>query len=85
MDLDKRLQMAQLLSALLKQDKLVKFVGKPQDESEDASRKEVEVYLKEHLQNLLLNVMGEVPTDAFSKEETAILKSMVAKIRQGVK
>ena len=80
--LDKRLSMAQLLSTLLKQEKLIRFHGKA-DEAGEAIRKEVEVFVKEHLQNLLLGVMGEVSQTQFSSDETAILKSMVAKIKQG--
>lgn len=85
MDLDKRLAMAQVLAGLLKQERIIRFVGKPDSAGDEANRQEIEEYVKKHIHNLLFNVMGEVPSDAFTQEETAILKSMVAKIKNGVK
>lgn len=85
MDLEKRLAMAQLLARLMKQDELIKFGPKKADEALQA---EVVGYVKNHLHNLFLGIMGEVTNETFTSEEVAILKQMVTKIRgttQGAK
>lgn len=78
MDLDNRLQTAQTLNELLKKDSVVKFGNKKVDEKIE---QEIEGYVKKHLHNLLLTVMGERSTAEFSEEEVTILKTMVQRIK----
>lgn len=78
MDLENRLAMAQLLNELLKQDSLIKFGNKKAD---DKLRQDTETYVKKHLHNLLLNVMGEKSLADFNEEEVAILKAFVTKLK----
>jgi hypothetical protein len=70
--------MGQMLNELLKQDSVIKFGNKKLD---DSHKVEVEMYVKKHLHNLLLNIMGERTDAAFSEEEVVILKAMASKIK----
>jgi len=78
MELESRLAMAQLLNDLLKKDNLIKFGNKKSDEKLES---EVEQYVKKHLHNLLLCIMGEKTDAAFSEEEVVILKAMAFKLK----
>ena len=78
MDLETRLAMGQLLNDLLKRESLIKFGNKKTDEKLE---QEVESYVKKHLHNLLLCIMGERTDAAFSEEEVVILKAFAQKIR----
>ncbi len=78
MDLDNRLALAQLLNDLLKKESIVKFGNKKTDE---VLEKEIESYVKKHLHNLFLSVMGERSTVDFSEEEVAILKTFIIKLK----
>ena len=82
MDLEKRLQLAQVINLLLKSEYVIKW---PKGVGDELCIKEVEESVKKHLHNTLFEIMGEPVADAFTQEEKAILKSMVVKIKQGVK
>lgn len=78
MDLENRLAMAQLLNDLLKQKLLIKFGNKKVD---DKLKQELLEYVKKHIYNLLMCVMGEQTDASFTEEEVSILKKMVARIK----
>lgn len=78
MDLENRLAMAQTLNELLKRENLIKFGNKKNDEKVE---QEIEDYIKKHLHNLLLAIMGERTSNDFSDEEVVILKAMVLKLK----
>ena len=78
MDLENRLAMAQLLNDLLKQKLLIKFGNKKVD---DKLKQELVEYVKKHIHNLLMCVMGEKTDASFTEEEVSILKEMVARIK----
>jgi hypothetical protein len=70
--------MAQLLHDLLKRESLIKFGNKKNDEKLE---KDVEDFIKKHLTNLLLSVMGERNEVDFSTEEALILKQWAQKLK----
>ena len=78
MDLENRHAMAQLLNDLLKQKLLIKFGNKKVD---DKLKQELVEYVKKHIHNLLMCVMGEKTDASFTEEEVSILKEMVARIK----
>lgn len=78
MGLEERLAMAQLLNGLLKQEDLIKFGNRKLDES---LSKQLEDYVRKHMHNLLLMVMGEKTEESFTEEEVTILKAMVVKLK----
>lgn len=78
MGLEDRLAMAQLLNGLLKQEDLIKFGNRKLDE---ALSKQLEDYVRKHLHNLLLMIMGEKTENAFTDEEVMILKAMALKLK----
>lgn len=78
MDLEKRLMCAQMLNELLKQEAILSFKKhKTNQEVVD----ELNSYVKNQLNNLLLKVMGEQSESIFNDEEVRILKTFVAKLK----
>jgi len=62
----------------LKQKLLIKFGNKKVD---DKLKQELVEYVKKHIHNLLMCVMGEKTDASFTEEEVSILKEMVARIK----
>ena len=78
MDLERRLEFAQMLNQLLKQGAVIRFKS-PKVNKEIAE--ELDTFVKRQLNNLLLKVMGECTEEVFSNEEAQILKTLAGKIR----